>query len=216
MGYDFHITRRTNWSDEGKDISAEEWLFLVANDPELHLQTKNGPCFVTWDGPSSLNNPWLIWSKGQITTKNPDDVLIDKMVVIARKLKAKVQGDDGELYRSSKDAHKPTMSLAKFVIRYKLPILIMWLKKPFTKPITPAPSFQVGDRVHDSDGTIVTVKAIDRRDAHGYGTARTKNSNGVESTRLLFAHGLSITDPRIKYKIQDLANDKATDSQPSQ
>jgi hypothetical protein len=200
MGYDFHITRRANWSDEGNDITSEEWLSLVARDPELHLQTKNGPYFVTWDGPSSLKSPWLNWSKGLITTKNPDDALIDKMVAIARRLKAKVQGDDGEIYRSSKDAHKPAMSLAKFFIRYKLPVIIMWLKKPFTKPITPAPPFKVGDHIFDSTGAIVVVKAIDRRAAHGYGTVTVLNDQGNKSTRLLFAHGLSVSDPREKWK----------------
>jgi hypothetical protein len=207
MGYDLHITRRNNWAEEGNDITSEEWLSLVANDPELHFQTKNGPYFVTWDGDSRPKPSWMNWSKGQIITKNPDDALIDKMMVIAQKLKAKVQGDEGELYRSSKDAHKPTMSLAKFLIRYKLPVLIMWLKKPFAKPITPAPQFKVGDRVFDTDGEIVVIKSIDRRASHGYGTVTFINSRGFKSTRLLFAHGLLISDPREKINKPNPKND---------
>ena len=40
----------------------------------------------------------LDWFQGEIFTKNPDQILIDKMVKIAHNLNAVVQGDDGELY----------------------------------------------------------------------------------------------------------------------
>jgi hypothetical protein len=122
MGYDLHITRRVNWFEGGNDISSEEWLEIVRNDPELKLNPANGPCFVLWNGKSTLQEPWLDWTNGQIQTKNPDDALIDKMVAIARKLGAKVQGDEGEIYKSSRDAHKTpkrgkvALSQLKFII----------------------------------------------------------------------------------------------------
>lgn len=106
MGYDLHITRRLHWYEEGNDITSEEWLSLIARDSELQLQPENGPFFIIWNGQSSLESPWLNWSNGQIYTKNPDDALIDKMVIIAHKLGAKVQGDDGEIYNSHLDAHR--------------------------------------------------------------------------------------------------------------
>jgi len=37
MGYDLHITRRDDWSDQGHDITSDEWLKLIAADPELTL-----------------------------------------------------------------------------------------------------------------------------------------------------------------------------------
>jgi hypothetical protein len=106
MGYNLHIIRRNNWEEKGNDITSEEWLLLVANDTELQLQPANGPFFVIWKGSINPGLYWLNWSNGEITTKNPDDALIDKMVTIAHHLGAKVQGDDGEVYKSSRDSHK--------------------------------------------------------------------------------------------------------------
>jgi hypothetical protein len=99
MGYDLHITRKEDWSDEqGPAIGAVEWLRIVEQDPELHLETINGPYFAIWSGPSKYPDPWLDWSDGNVYTKNPDQPLIRKMLQIAARLGAKVQGDDGEVY----------------------------------------------------------------------------------------------------------------------
>lgn len=36
MGYEVHITRKTNWFEEdGLPISCNEWLQYVLNDPEM-------------------------------------------------------------------------------------------------------------------------------------------------------------------------------------
>ena len=126
MGYDLHITRRANWSDEGNDITADEWLELVNNDSELQLKTENGPYFAVWSGKSTLREPWLDWSRGQIQTKNPDDALIDKMVSIANKLHAVVQGDDGEVYKSHVDAHR-TRNEARILSDRHMPLKILGL-----------------------------------------------------------------------------------------
>jgi hypothetical protein len=99
MGYDLHITRAEFWSqNEGKEITADEWLKLVKKDPELKLAGYNGPYFALWNGPSQYPDPWLDWFSGNIFTKNPDDPIIEKMARIANQLGAKVQGDDGEAY----------------------------------------------------------------------------------------------------------------------
>ena len=113
MGYDLHITRRRYWPDEGSDITADEWLAYVRRDSELRLQPENGPHYAVWSGPSELSDPWLNWSSGEIYTKHPDPALIDKMVAIARELRATVQGDDGELYQGGDQVpQQPTLSLA--------------------------------------------------------------------------------------------------------
>lgn len=103
MGYDLHITRRDNWTDQGHDITSDEWLKLVAADPELTLDSQNGPYFAVWRGASKLPQPWLDWSDGQIYTKNPDRGLMAKMLTLARQLSATVQGDDGEEYTRLED-----------------------------------------------------------------------------------------------------------------
>lgn len=98
MGYDLHITRREYWSDEGNDITAQEWLDYIERDPELSLYSQNGSYFAIWKLEGSQKGYLLDWFQGEIFTKNPDQILIDKMVKIAHNLNAVVQGDDGELY----------------------------------------------------------------------------------------------------------------------
>jgi len=101
MGYDVHITRAELWAEnEGHWITAEEWLRVVEEDEELQLDPhpSNGPYMAIWNGPSENSEPWLDWADGNVFTKNPDAPLLAKMIELAGKLKAKVQGDDGEIY----------------------------------------------------------------------------------------------------------------------
>ncbi|MGD0792519.1 MAG: hypothetical protein ABR920_12185 [Terriglobales bacterium] len=74
MGYNLHITRRKNWSEEGNDISAQEWLTFINNDPEPTLSNENGQYFVRWSGPSKLPDPGFDWHNGVICSKNPDHI----------------------------------------------------------------------------------------------------------------------------------------------
>lgn len=99
MGYDLHITRAAfYYENDGRWITAEEWLRFVEEDSELRLAGYNGDFFALWSGKSQYPDAWFDWYKGNIYTKNPDDPMIDKMVEMARKLNAKAQGDDGEIY----------------------------------------------------------------------------------------------------------------------
>jgi len=103
MGYDVHITRKKDWCDEdGPVITAEEWLRYVASDPQLRLDPSSKRHSVTIDIQSEYPDPWLEWFNGEIYSKNPDEAIRAKMIQIAAALGAKVQGDDGETYRSGK------------------------------------------------------------------------------------------------------------------
>lgn len=120
MGYDVHITRRDNWVDENdpRVISLEEWKDLVANDPEMRLDNfaeattaKGESIYVESDGLSVWTkysgdgldggHAWFDYDNGEIVVKNPDDEILVKMIEIAGKLNAKVQGDEGEIYELS-------------------------------------------------------------------------------------------------------------------
>src|SRR5215472_14587852 len=104
MGYDLHITRAEHWAEnKGQEITAEEWLQYVKEDPELRLAGYNGPYFTIWKRSPDDAEAWLDWFDGDIYTKHPDDPLIQKMVQIATRLGAKVQGDDGETYAGNDD-----------------------------------------------------------------------------------------------------------------
>ena len=99
MGYELHITRAEFHADNaGHEITAKEWLRYVQSDPELRLVPKRGKYFVEWSGRSKYPDPWLDWFRGCISTKNPDKAIVGKMIQIAQKLGARVQGDDGEFY----------------------------------------------------------------------------------------------------------------------
>lgn len=116
MGYDLHIVRRNDWDDyeENSNISLEEWLAYVQSDNELELTNgyqikipgvensfQNVPGFCNWTGHSTKvtdDKPWFGFGHGMISTKYPDDETIKKMMTIADRFNARVQGDDGEFY----------------------------------------------------------------------------------------------------------------------
>jgi hypothetical protein len=111
MGYDLHLTRAENWFDsEQRPIAADEWLSVVEQDPDLTIDPRgNGPYCALWlqhwvEG----DHPWFNWRKGCIYTKNPDRMTLGKMLEIARRLGARVQGDEGELYTCPEDMPEST------------------------------------------------------------------------------------------------------------
>ena len=111
MGYDLHITRSAEWFDTaGAEITADEWLALVDADPELAPAPELGdPYFAAWVG----RDAWLGWSDGQVFTKNPDRALLGKMVEIAARLGARIQGDEGELYTGGEPMYDDAVRLRR-------------------------------------------------------------------------------------------------------
>lgn len=97
MGYDI-ITRAEFWAEnEGAEISLEEWLRYVESDRDVQRDPQNGSTdFLFVAHPKEASQLW--WSDGNIYTKNPDKPTVHKMIEIARKLGARVQGDDEEFY----------------------------------------------------------------------------------------------------------------------
>ena len=120
MGYDIHITRQENWFDEDdtRQISFDEWKNILSNDNEMRLDgfaeatnTKGDTIRVESKGLSvwtkysgnglNGNYAWFDYSRGNIVCKNPDDEIINKMLDMAERLNARVQGDEGEIYERS-------------------------------------------------------------------------------------------------------------------
>jgi hypothetical protein len=115
MGYDVHITRKDEWFDEdGEKITLAEWKQYVKTDSEMRLDNyaeakiPNGILRVESEGLSVWlgysghekdgNMAWFDYFEGNIKVKNPDEEVLRKIFTIAETLKAKVQGDDGEIY----------------------------------------------------------------------------------------------------------------------
>ena len=98
MGYDIHITRAVDWTENaGQEISAEEWLEIVNNDQELTPDPDNGSYSAIWAADIEAPVTWLDWANGNIYTTNPGRAILSKMLQIAQQLGAKVQGDNGEM-----------------------------------------------------------------------------------------------------------------------
>lgn len=119
MGYDLHITRKENWFDEEdlNKIKLTEWTDYIKSDNEMRLDNQantttekgdeltyenNGLAVWTLYSKNGLNDnyAWFDFRAGNVTVKNPDEEIKNKMIDIATRLNAKVQGDDGEIYDS--------------------------------------------------------------------------------------------------------------------
>ncbi len=116
MGYDFHITRASEWSEsESAPIRLDEWKAYVAADPEFRMDnfakvtTPQGETIrydneglAVWTRYSGNredgNMAWFDHWRGRIAVKNADDEIRKKMKKIAAFFGARVVGDDGEEY----------------------------------------------------------------------------------------------------------------------
>lgn len=120
MGYELHIHRRANWTDDGDDIGLEEWREICKNDPSLSMTgyvedaAPGGSIFryenaglAIWTPPKQglarffgKAQPEVPFDfrRGSIIVKSPTEPIIAKMCEIAALLNARVEGDDGEFY----------------------------------------------------------------------------------------------------------------------
>ena len=121
MGWEVHITRADDWSQSAqRPITADEWLAAVAADPELRVDEANGPYFVVWSGPCRyLEGGWFEWADGCVSTRQPDQAVLAKMLQLAARLGARVQGDDGEEYTNASQLADEPSAAARSVLRWQ-------------------------------------------------------------------------------------------------
>ncbi len=108
-GYDLHITRKVHWADSnGPTISQAEWREYVKHDGQVARDPANSE----FDFVVSLTGEsfpiWLDPKLGELVTKDPSQRAVAKLIDIARTLRARVQGDDGELYPSDRTEPRQT------------------------------------------------------------------------------------------------------------
>ena len=195
MGYDLHITRRPEWSDDdGPEITLEEWLAYVNSDEELWLDADNGLTGFLWTG--RPQEPWpLWWDRGEIYAKNPDEFTIRKLAAIAEQLNAKVQGDDGEVYRADGAAAEPESATSQSAARPTfLARIVSWFRRrsDARELQQEAPAFCVGQRVKDPWGAVGTVLEVDPNANGGLGNVRVRFDDGREHDSAYVASGLEI------------------------
>jgi hypothetical protein len=106
MAYDVHIVRTNDWLDAGSDpIKKTDVDLIVEADPELTWSTAD---FVDMADDSGAvtryfmirwrGDPDFWWYRDQVLCSSPTEAHLVKLVQIARALKARVLGDDGESY----------------------------------------------------------------------------------------------------------------------
>jgi hypothetical protein len=179
MGYDLHITRKAHWSDEdGSVITADEWRVLIDGDAQLRE-----------------NDGALYYDAGEITAKNPDEPLIRKMVEIAQKLDARVQGDDGEIYRGDGSSFEPDVPLPPAVgLAGRIGA---WFKgrRVMREAQQAAPELRVGQRVRTPWKELGTVLKVDRKANAGMGQVHVRLDDGREQSGWSYvASALEIVD----------------------
>lgn len=144
MGYDIHITRQENWydEDESNQITFIEWEAYIESDPEMRLdnfaetrlssgeilrvESKGLAVWIKYSGDHSKgNHAWFDFRDGNIVVKNPDEEIMKKMLSVAEKLKAKMQGDEGEIYDLS-EIKKVTAELNAFESKVMKPWWKFW------------------------------------------------------------------------------------------
>ena len=104
MGYDLHATRAEHWtSSAGLEIPETQWHAVISTDPELRSDGENGPNAVVWLDAAGGERGWFDWYAGAIYTTNPDQARVGKLLEIAERLGARVQGDRGEFYETAED-----------------------------------------------------------------------------------------------------------------
>lgn len=116
MSYELHVTRADDWGQsDSAPIALSEWLLTVKHDPELRptptwerllpngqvLRVDLGEGGALWFGdPGVPEGIPLWWTEGRITCtcRVPDRLFLEKFKVLARRLGARVQGDQREGY----------------------------------------------------------------------------------------------------------------------
>jgi Domain of unknown function (DUF3859) len=108
LSYDLHVTRASHWTQsESLPIKYQQWLEYVAADPEIRFGSNTSDNYFEFVAHS--NEPALLeWSRGEITAQNPDKFTVKKLLEIATKFGARVQGDDGEFYSDWEQFPIPT------------------------------------------------------------------------------------------------------------
>ena len=100
MGHDVYITRAPHYREGVQTpIAKRDWRALVAADPELSTPDPSVPDYAVWAGDTALRTPWIDLVDGNLFSRSPDHSFVCKLIQIAARLDAHLQGEGGERYR---------------------------------------------------------------------------------------------------------------------
>lgn len=121
MGYEVMITRKIDIFDAaGPAVTVEDLIGLIADDGSLAVREDVTREVEIGGGRVELTEPLVLWtghpdrgevplyvSRGDVRVKNPDQLVIVKLMEIAASLGARVQDENGEVFALPEDAAKP-------------------------------------------------------------------------------------------------------------
>jgi len=218
MGYDVHITRKEEWSDEkGPPITEAEWQAYVKSDPEMvitgaaeHTNPQGEtirltqPLLTEWRHHSSGHAVWFSYFEGSLCVKNPDDECLAKMRRIATRLHARVQGDEGEFYDEEQKRPSFLKRLYSSMTTFRHSEHEPHTAHQSSRIVRVDPTtlgFGVGDVVRDTWGNEHVVTEIDPEAEHGLGIIRTRRlSDGVVLGAAMVAHDLKFVRKAVDEK----------------
>ncbi|HXQ39927.1 MAG TPA: hypothetical protein VN821_01575 [Candidatus Udaeobacter sp.] len=100
------VTRKEGpLDDAGPQITRDEWLRLVANDPDLSLQDPpdrspaDKAVYAAWTNYPGGYAAWFGLVNGNIEVKGIDDALLGKLRAFAAALGARIISEEGEEFR---------------------------------------------------------------------------------------------------------------------
>ena len=124
MGYDVFITRAEHPNESSQHpIPEEDWSALLQSDPSLQVsptdyyerRAQDGRMerfqMVVWT--THPDRPPFMLVDGTVQIKSPDEETIQKMVEMAGRLRARVVGEEGEVYPLEPPAQPHVLRPAK-------------------------------------------------------------------------------------------------------
>ena len=99
-----YVTRRADpLDDDGSQITRDEWLQLIASDPDLTPEDPpdrfpgyKDAIYAAWKNYPGGYPAWFVWFKGNIEIKGLDDDLLRKLRAFATALNARIVSEEGE------------------------------------------------------------------------------------------------------------------------
>lgn len=153
MSNEVYITRAANWREGAKKpITQQEWQAVLWKVEGLKRFPERGPNAVTLVKNVEPIREVMDWAGGNIVAWDPNDLLISKMVQIARHLDAKVQSPEGANYEG--ESRPPMLPISRFKSRIRA-----WLGR--NEGTESRPPFQVGAEVTDLWGQAGVVEAVE-------------------------------------------------------
>lgn len=95
--YVYVMRRADPLDDPGPQITRDEWLSLVADDPDLSLEDPpdrfpgyKDAVYAAWKNYPGGYPAWFVWFRGNIEVKGLDDDLLGKLRAFAAALNARI------------------------------------------------------------------------------------------------------------------------------